>query len=249
MHDASSATPMERAHEVKFTGASLDKHAADGTFEGYASLFNRRDLGSDVVLPGAFKASLQQRGQAGIRMLFQHDPGQPIGVWERIYEDARGLLVRGRLALEVAKAREVHALMKAGAIDGLSIGFRAVKGARDTRTGIRNLAEIDLWEISIVTFPMQPDARIGSVKGRALDGRNPTEREFERWLTQDAGFTRTEARAVMREGYTGLKSLRDARGASGWQQRLIRQMADAAQLLRQPPGTRTNGQQTRGLSC
>ena len=249
MHDAHSATPMERAHEVKFTGSVLDKLTLDGTFEGYASLFNRRDLGSDVVLPGAFRASLQQRGQSGIRMLFQHDPGQPIGVWERIYEDARGLFVRGRLALEVAKAREVHALMKAGAIDGLSIGFRAVKGPRDARSGIRNLAEIDLWEISIVTFPMQQDARIGSVKGRAFDGRNPTEREFERWLTQDAGFTRTEARAVMREGYTGLKSLRDARAASGWQQRLIGQMADAARLLLQPPGTRINGQHTRGLSC
>ncbi len=244
MHDANPAAPMERAHEVKFTGSTLDKIGLDGTFEGYASLFNRRDLGSDVVLPGAFKASLQQRGQAGIRMLFQHDPGQPIGAWQRIYEDARGLFVRGRLALEVGKAREVRALMKAGALDGLSIGFRAVKGRRDPRTGIRNLAEIDLWEISIVTFPMQPEARIGSVKGRAFDGRSPTEREFERWLTQDAGFTRTEARAVMRDGYTGLKALRDARGVSGWQTRLIGQMADAALLLRQSPGTKPYHPQT-----
>ena len=249
MLDANSAAPMERAHEVKFTGAVLNKLALDGTFEGYASLFNRRDLGSDVVLPGAFRATLQQRAASGIRLLFQHDPNQPIGVWERIHEDARGLFVRGRLALEVAKAREVHALMKAGAIDGLSIGFRAVKGARDARSGIRNLSEIDLWEISVVTFPMQPDARIGSVKGRAFDGRNPTMREFERWLTQDAGFTRTEARAVMREGYTGLSALRDARGASGWQTRLIGQMADAARLLRLPPTTKSYHPHTRGRTC
>jgi uncharacterized protein len=246
MHDPQNAR-VERAAEVKFYARDMKKLALDGTFEGYASVFNRRDLGSDVIQPGAFRSSLAARGTAGIRMLFQHDPAQPIGVWERLYEDARGLYARGRLTTEVAKARDVLALMRSGAIDGLSIGFRAVKGRRDARTGIRNLAEIDLWEISVVTFPMQPDARVNGVKARAFAGSTPTEREFERWLTQDAGFTRTEARAVMRDGLTGLGALRDAGTASGWQTRLVAQMATAADLLRQPPRTSSQTTHHRGV--
>ncbi len=246
MHDATTAAALERAREVKLMNVSLDHIALDGSFEGYASIFNRRDMSGDIVLPGAFRASLKARGAAGIRMLFQHDPAQPIGVWERLYEDARGLYVRGRLTTEVTKAREVLALMRSGAIDGLSIGFRTVKSRRDGRNG-RALAEIDLWEISVVTFPMLIEARIGKVKARAFAGRTPTTREFERWLTQDAGFTRTEARAVMRDGLTGLEALRNAGQATGWQTRLVAQMAAAAELLRQSPNHRKYHQ--RGASC
>ena len=246
MHDATKAAALERAREVKLMSVSLDHVSLDGTFEGYASLFNRRDMSGDVVLPGAFRASLNTRGVGGIRMLFQHDPAQPIGIWERLHEDARGLYARGRLTTEVTRAREVLALMRSGAIDGLSIGFRTVKSRRDGRSG-RALSEIDLWEISVVTFPMLPDARIARVKARAFAGGTPTAREFERWLTQDAGFTRTEARAVMRDGLTGLQALRDANQASGWQTRLVAQMAAAAELLRRPIDHRKPHQ--RGASC
>lgn len=150
--------------ETKPLGLPLRVLDAAGVFEGYASLFGVEDLGRDVVAPGAFRRSLSIRGADGVRMLLQHDPAQPLGVWERIHEDARGLFVRGRLALAAFKSREVHALMRAGAIDGLSIGFKAVKASTDRRTGVRRLTEIDLWEISIVTFPMQPAARICDVK-------------------------------------------------------------------------------------
>ncbi len=138
--------------------------APDGSFEGYASLFEIADLGGDVIASGAFRDSLRARGVNGIRMLFQHDPNQPIGAWAELREDARGLFVRGRLTLEVARAREVLALMRAGALDGLSIGFKAVTGRRDARSGIRRLTRIDLWEISIVTFPLLPYARVAHVK-------------------------------------------------------------------------------------
>lgn len=137
---------------------------ADGGFEGYASLFGAEDQGRDVVMPGAFRASLARRGASNIRMLFQHDPAQPIGAWEAVREDALGLHVRGRLTLDVARAREILALMRERALDGLSIGFRARKAVRDARTGQRRLYEIDLWEISIVTFPMLPGARVSAVK-------------------------------------------------------------------------------------
>lgn len=235
--DAVETWPLgiETAREVKFSALRLKDIGLDGVFEGYASLFNREDLGRDIVLPGAFRESLGQRPPASIKMLFQHDPNQLIGVWLKVYEDARGLFVRGRLMTEVAKAREVLSLMRAGALDGLSIGFRTIKGVRDRRTGIRRLEKVDLWEISIVTFPMQPDARIASLKAQRWSWRFPTEREFERWLTQDAGFTRSEARAVMRDGYKGLVLRRDAKPASGWEARLLRRMSEAAHLLRSNP--------------
>jgi HK97 family phage prohead protease len=223
------------AREVKFTALDLKGIDLDGVFEGYASLFHKEDMGRDVVVPGAFRESLAERGPGGIKMLFQHDPNQPIGVWLKLYEDARGLFVRGRLMLEVAKAREVLALIRAGAIDGLSIGFRVIRGLRDHRTGVRRLEKIDLWEISVVTFPMLREARVAHLKARPS-----TEREFERWLTQDAGFTRREARAVMREGYKGLRPLRDAGQATGWEARLLQRMSEAARLLRTyPTETRT----------
>ena len=150
--------------EVKLLAEPALAVSEAGVFEGYASLFGIADLGRDVVLPGAFAASLAQRGAAGVRMLWQHDPAEPVGRWLSLREDARGLQVRGRLNLGVARAREIAALMREGGIDGLSIGFRAIEARRDRTSGLRRLARIDLWEISIVTFPMQPDARIGAVK-------------------------------------------------------------------------------------
>ena len=163
MNKVSALEALER----KDARADLSAIDVDGTFSGYATLFGRRDLSGDVVMPGAFRAALAAKGAAGIRMLFQHDPAMPIGAWLDIHEDARGLYVKGRLAAEVAKAREVRALMRAGALDGLSIGFRTVKAQRDRAGGTRRLIEIDLWEISVVTFPMLPEARVSAVKGEA----------------------------------------------------------------------------------
>jgi uncharacterized protein len=153
--------------ETKFAAADLSGIDGEGTFSGYASLFGTADLSGDVVMPGAFRASIAARRPAGIRMLYQHDPGEPIGVWLDIREDQRGLFVRGRLTLDVARGREVASLMRAGALDGLSIGFKTVKAKAERASGLRRLTEIDLWEISIVTFPMQPEARVSAVKARA----------------------------------------------------------------------------------
>jgi HK97 family phage prohead protease len=123
-------------------------------FEGYASLFGVPDGAGDVVAPGAFAASLRKRPPRDVRMLYQHFTHEPIGVWDRIAEDARGLHVRGRLTLDVTRAREVRALIADGALNGLSIGFRTVRARRDAKSGLRTLEEIELWEISIVTFPL-----------------------------------------------------------------------------------------------
>jgi HK97 family phage prohead protease len=159
---------MMRECERKFVDLRLDDVAPDGTFTGYASLFGVVDLARDTVERGAFAKSLKARGVAGIRMLYQHDPNEPIGTWTEISEDSRGLFVRGRLATGVERAREVLDLMRHGALDGLSIGFRASRARTDQRTGIRHIIEADLWEISIVTFPMLPGARVERVKGWRL---------------------------------------------------------------------------------
>jgi HK97 family phage prohead protease len=145
----------------------------DGTVEGYASLFGEIDQARDMVMPGAFAASLRSRGVRRVPMLFQHDPSEPIGVWLDLTEDFRGLYARGRLIPEVVRARELLALLKAGAADGLSIGFRTVRGRLDPKTRIRKLDAIDLWEISIVTFPLLPGARVRAVKEARLPSRPP----------------------------------------------------------------------------
>ncbi|TXM96386.1 HK97 family phage prohead protease [Methylobacterium sp. WL64] len=130
----------------------------DGHFSGYASVFGVPDLGRDVVVPGAFATSLARRGAAGVRLLFQHDPAEPIGRWLSLREDARGLFAEGQLNLAVQRAREIDALMRGGGLDGLSIGFRTLL-ARKGAAGERRLQRVDLWEISLVTFPLQPQAR------------------------------------------------------------------------------------------
>ena len=135
--------------------------------EGYASLFGKRDQGNDVVVAGAYGASLARLAAAGrrVKMLWQHDPTQPIGVWDEVREDATGLWVKGRILGDVEKGREAVALLAAGAIDGLSIGYRTVTAAKDGK-GRRLLEEVELWEVSLVTFPMLREARVAA-KGEA----------------------------------------------------------------------------------
>jgi HK97 family phage prohead protease len=141
---------------------------AEGRFAGYASVFGEVDDGGDIVMPGAFRKSLGLRGRHRVKMLFQHDPKEPVGTWDKVAEDGFGLWVEGRLVGEVPRADALRRLIAKGAVDGLSIVFRTVKSTRDPRTGHRRLWEIDLWEISIVTFPMMDRARIapGTAGGR-----------------------------------------------------------------------------------
>jgi len=139
----------------------------DGTIEGYASLFGEIDAARDMVMPGAFARTLTQRGIRRVPMLFQHDPAEPVGVWLDLTEDFRGLRARGKLIPDVSRARELTALIRAGAIDGLSIGFRTAKARIDPGTRVRKLIDVDLWEISVVTFPLLSGARVRAVKDLA----------------------------------------------------------------------------------
>ena len=140
-------------------------------FEGYASLFNVADGAGDVVAPGAFTRSLRKRPARRVRMLYQHFAHEPIGVWLEIREDARGLYVKGRLIDDVERARDVQALIAKGALDGLSIGFRTIRARRDRITNVRTLLEIELWEISVVTFPLLDGSHVTGIGAKnALAG-------------------------------------------------------------------------------
>lgn len=153
--------------EKKFCQPEAALVLKDGwVVEGYASLFGVADRGGDVVERGAYAASLGQKGRR-VRMLWQHDPAEPIGVWDEVREDEAGLYVKGRLLKDVARAREAAALLEAGAIEGLSIGYRTLRSKKDDG-GRRRLLELELWEVSLVTFPMLPDARVGA-KGETPD--------------------------------------------------------------------------------
>jgi HK97 family phage prohead protease len=157
------------APERKYHQAEAGLVVTDGrVVEGYASLFGKRDQGGDVVRKGAYAASLKALTAAGrrVKMLWQHDPSQPIGVWDEVREDGTGLYVKGRILDGVEKGREAAALLAAGAIDGLSIGYRTLRAEKDGK-GQRLLSELELWEVSLVTFPMLPEARVAA-KGDAL---------------------------------------------------------------------------------
>lgn len=178
----------------------------DGLFSGYGSVFGNVDGGGDIVHAGAFTKSIKE-WEDRKRMppvLWNHDRNEPIGVYTSIREDEKGLYVEGRLLVdEVQRAREIHALMKAGALDGMSIGY-GVRGAdRDKSTGVRNLKDLRLFEVSIVTFPMNEAATIDAVKSALEEGSLPTLPEFERFL-REAGFSKTQATAIASGGLVKL---------------------------------------------
>ena len=171
--DAMTEAPLQTVGglEWKFHRPETGLRVQDGAvIEGYASLFEARDQGGDAVAKGAYAASLAAAAAQGrrIAMLWQHDPSQPIGIWEDVREDARGLRVRGRILSDVARGREALALIGAGALDGLSIGYRVVRAERLPEGG-RRLMQVDLWEVSLVTFPMLGQARVEAAKAGRID--------------------------------------------------------------------------------
>lgn len=161
----------ETGLEMKFARFDAQLSVDGAVIEGYASYFGVPDRGNDIVEKGAYAASLKRLATAGrrVKMLWQHDPAEPVGVWDEVREDDKGLYVKGRLLPDVARAREAAALIEAGAIDGLSIGYRTIRATKDD-AGRRRLAELELWEVSLVTFPMLPEARVGAKGGSPDDG-------------------------------------------------------------------------------
>lgn len=196
--------------ETKAFGFEIKEVSDDGVIEGYASVFNNVDEGGDKIVPGAFKETIAAANQDGrkVKMLWQHNPDWPVGVWDVLEEDGNGLRVKGPLVLDVEKAREAHALTKAGAIGGLSIGYRTVESRKEGN--IRILEKLDLYEVSLVTFPMNRAAKITAVKGEGVDdlveklraGDQLTQREFEH-LVKGLGLSNSQAERAARVNLKG----------------------------------------------
>ena len=190
---------------------SLD--AETGEFEGYGAKFNNVDFGGDLIAPGAFAESLKRKPAGRIKMLHQHRHAEVLGRWTDAYEDENGLYMKGRFTMKNSFAAGVHALVADGALDGMSIGYRTIKadpveaGSDFAKAGARRiLTELELHEVSVVTFPMNEQAMINRVKNGAL----MTERDFERLLMREAGLSSSEAKCVIAKGFRHLQAEREA---------------------------------------
>lgn len=193
--------------ETKRLNVAAEIKAIDdsGVIEGYGSVFRNLDSYSDIVAPGAFAKSLEEAKASGRMpaMLWQHNPEEPIGVWTDLREDDRGLFVKGKLA-DTQRGNEARELIKLGALTGLSIGYTTRSYKVDRENDSRILTDVQLWEVSPVTFPANSEARITGVKADAIS----SPKDFERFL-RDAGFSRREAKQITAHGF-GDSDLRDA---------------------------------------
>ena len=181
-------------HSIKTDLKSIDSDSTEyGYFEGYGSVFGNTDLGNDVIQKGAFRESLKNREAKEVKLLYQHKSDMPIGVFDEIVEDDHGLVVKGRLALKTQAGQEAYELLKMGALDGLSIGFKInpKKVSYEDRGQKRILKEVDLMEVSLVTFPMNPQATVTQVKGQDLSVR-----EWEKELRDAFQLSRSEAKVA-----------------------------------------------------
>jgi HK97 family phage prohead protease len=186
---------MKAAPERKDCRLDIKQLDETGEIEGLGSVFGNVDQGGDIVDPAAFNATLKKHGMAGTmpKMLWQHDPSQVIGVWENMHVEDEGLRVKGRLLKDVEKGREAYTLLKNRAMDGLSIGFALNDYEYEGDGRVRRLKEIDLWEVSVVTFPMNQSATVTGVK------HVETVRDVENIL-RDAGIPATFAKLVASHG-------------------------------------------------
>lgn len=198
-----------------------------GQFTGYGSVFNVLDKGGDIVIPGAFEDSLKAWKKSGrqVPVLWQHQTDQPIGSWAGLKEDDHGLLGDAELWLDEAPyARLAHKGMKTKTITGLSIGYRVKQYAIDAETGVYSLQKLDLVEISVVTNPMNDDARVADVKSMIEGGKLPTLPEFEKFLREAAGFSKSQAAAVANGGLT--KLLRGEPGNTKGDEEVLRMLRE-----------------------
>lgn len=175
----------------------------EGIFEGYGSVFGNVDADGDVIEPGAFRKSLQlhQASKTQPALLWMHDPHHPVGRYLEIREDAQGLYVKGQLILESTQGRDAYALLKGGAINGLSIGYVPKDWELDKGQKTRRLKAVDLWEISLVTFPANTLARVMTVKSKMAAGDIPTLEELEGFLSQECGMNQKETQILLKSGY------------------------------------------------
>lgn len=185
--------------DKKFLNLDFKNLTDEGEFEGYAAKFGEQDSYGDTIVGGAFKKTLREKRPNQIKMLWQHWTDEPIGVWTEFKEDNQGLYARGRLLTVVQKGKEAYELIKAGAVEGLSIGYRSVKSIYDDKTGFRDLLEVELFEVSIVSFPAIATAGVTGIK------HDWTIRDVERIL-REAGMPNAMATKLVASGWKAANS-------------------------------------------
>lgn len=194
-----------RGQQFKDFKADLETSENGGVFSGYGSVFDVVDSYNEIVAPGAFSKSLAELASSGavLPVLWNHRSDEPIGKYTNLTEDSRGLKVEGELMVEaVARAKEVAALVDAGIVSGLSIGYFVKDYSYDEETNIITLTELKLREISIVTFPANGDARIETIKCKLATGATLSKREMEK-LLRDAGLSKSQTIRMLRSGFDG----------------------------------------------
>jgi HK97 family phage prohead protease len=202
-----------------------------GEFSGYGSVFGTTDSYGDVVVKGAFNESLVDWASKGRMpsLLWQHDTKEPIGVYTKMNEDDEGLYVEGRLLIDDDPlAKRAHAHLKAGSLSGMSIGYSLPEGGwhYDSEKDVFVLTKIDLWEVSLVTFPANDEARVAEVKSVLSHGQTPSIRQVEHCL-RDVGFSARQAKALIADGYSGINPRDEGKDAE-----LIQTIKSLTQTMR-----------------
>jgi len=225
-HDIETKSSPDLDHFV--TKMQIKSISEAGEIEGYGSVFGQVDSVNDIVAKGAFKDSLERHRSEGtnVKMLWQHDPERPCGIWDEVTEDERGLKVKGRFMLGTTMGREAHIMAKEKVVDGMSIGFRTKRYEYQTDAEIRVLNEVDLWEVSLVTFPALRSARVTAVKS------DLTERRVEEIL-RDVGFSRAQAKSMTGAWKSTVPAHRDDAGQE-------KDLTDANSSLRRLLATMTS---------
>lgn len=207
---------------MKFLNLPTEFKAAGdtGRFEGYAAIFGNIDLGGDIIERGAFKEFVTNRDGKTV-ILWQHNTRDPVGV-AKVRQDDKGLAFEGELVMEDPTARKAHAHMKAGSVNGMSIGYDVLDGGAEIlNSGIRTLSKLKLWEISPVTFGMNPLAGVDAVKHAS---RIATIREFEDFLRDAGGYSGAQAKLLASGGYKALQTARDESGVGLALQQMLDQV-------------------------
>lgn len=200
-HKVAQPVPQQAQYSCALALKSLSD---EGVFAGYASVFNVVDSQHDMILPGAFASTLYGRKRE-IKLLWQHDMREPIGVIEEVREDVNGLYVKGRLLMEIARAREAYSLLKKGVVSGLSIGYSPLRYRLDADSGVRVLQSVDLWEISLVTFPANQAARVTVVK--QATPREPHASEHKLWQQAVSSGEAMRFAAALERATTALRNI------------------------------------------
>lgn len=229
-HQKKKSSGEQKTSSIKIDVKTVQK---DGSFEGYGSVFGVVDAHKEIVVAGAYLSSLAKHKSEGTlpAMLWQHNTDEPIGTYTEMKEDGTGLWVKGQLELETQKGREAYALLKSGALSGMSIGYRVLSaGPRDEETYVRELKELDLWEVSLVTFPSNEASRVSGVKREEKFEGIETLRDCEAFLRDEGGMSQLEAKGILslikrltidqRDAEAGLSSVKTS------QERLLKLLKD-----------------------